>query len=100
MALINKGASFPSYMWAVARLLITAGGKMDVESARLMLAPPTLLPTGDNDEYDVAIKTLADLGIVQRIGAGIALADEARALSLDDVAGFNALLRRAALAPT
>lgn len=99
MALINKGASLPSYVWAVTRLLIAAAGKMDEESARLMLTPPTLLRTGENDEYDVAVKTLADLGIVKESCGNIELADEARGLSPDDVVGFNALLRRAVLSP-
>jgi hypothetical protein len=98
MALINVGASFPSYTWAVTRLLITAGGKIDEESARLMLTPPALLPTGENDEYNVAVKTLADLGVVQKAGVDIELADEARSLAPDNVAGFNSMLRRAVLA--
>lgn len=98
MALINVGASLPSYTWAVTRLLIAAGGNLDAKSARLMLTPPTLLRTGDNDEYDAAVRTLADLGIAQRVGGELELADEARALPLDHVAGFNSLLRRAALA--
>jgi hypothetical protein len=99
MALINVGASLPSYTWAVTRLLIAAEGSLDAESARLMLTPPALLRTGDNDEYDAAIKTLADLGIVQKTGGDIALGGEARALLLDHVVGFNSLLRRAVLAP-
>jgi hypothetical protein len=64
-----------------------------------MLTPPALLRTGDNDEYDAAVKTLADLGVVQKAGGDIQLADEARVLSVDHVVGFNSLLRRAALAP-
>ena len=99
MALINVGASLPSYTWAVTRLLIAAGGNLDAQSARLMLTPPALLRTGDNDEYDAAVKTLADLGIVQKVGGDIQLADEARGLSLDHVVSFNSMLRRAALTP-
>lgn len=99
MALINVGAALPSYTWALTRLLIAVGGKLDADSARLMLTPPTLLRTGDNEEYDAAVKTLADLGIVQKTGGDVELADGAQALALDDVVGFNSLLRRSVLAP-
>jgi hypothetical protein len=99
MALINQGASLPSYAWAATRLLIAAGGKLDGDSARLMLTPPTLLRTGENDEYDVAVKTLTDLGIVRQAGADIELIDQAWLLAPDDVTGFGSLLRRAALDP-
>lgn len=99
MALINVGTSLPSYMWAVTRLLIAARGKVNEESARLMLTPPTLLRTGKNEEYDNAVKVLAGLGIVTRTGDDIELAAEARTLPLDDVVGFNSLLRRAVLDP-
>lgn len=99
MALINVGTSLPSYMWAVTRLLLAARGRMDQESARLMLTPPTLLRTGKNDEYDNAVRVLASLGFVTRVDRDIELAPEAQALSLDDVVGFNALLRRSVLDP-
>jgi len=98
MALIND-ASFPSYMWAVTRLLIASGGTMDEASARLLLTPPSL-PAGEgNEEYDIAVKTLAELGLVTRIGGTVELTPPARMLLIDDVAGFNAQLRTAALDP-
>lgn len=97
MTLINTGASFPSYMWAVVRLLLASpGGRLDEKSAKLLLTPPALA-TGENDEYDVAVKTLADLGVVTTLEETVELMPTARALSIDDVAGFNALLRRSAL---
>jgi hypothetical protein len=96
MALINEGASFPSYMWAVVRLLLTFGGKLDEKTAMLLLTPPTL-PAGETEEYNDAVKTLVDLGIVTAPGGTVVLTPTARALSIDDVAGFNELLRRSAL---
>jgi hypothetical protein len=98
VTLINVGASFPQYMWAVTRLLLASDGKLAEKDARLLLTPPSLT-TGENDEYDVAVKTLADLGIVTKNEGTVALVEEARALSPDDVTGFNGLLRRAALDP-
>lgn len=92
MALIND-ASFPSYMWAVIRLMLISGGTVDEASARLLLTPSSL-PGGErNDEYDVAVKTLAELGFVTRAGGTVELAPSAKTLSIDDVAGFNAQLR-------
>ena len=98
MALINVGASFPQYMWAVTRLLLASDGKLAEKDAKLLLTPPSLT-AGENDEYDVAVKTLADLDIVTRADGIVALRGEARTLSSDDVTGFNGLLRRAALDP-
>lgn len=98
MALINEGASFPSYMWAVVRLLLASGGKLDEKTAKLLLTPPTL-PAGETDEYRNAVKTLSDLGVVTTTGGIVALTADAQVLSIDDVAAFNALLRRAALDP-
>lgn len=97
MTLINDGASFPSYMWAVVRLLLALGGKADAEIAKLLLTPPTL-PAGETDEFSVAVKSLSDLGIVAE-GPEITLTPTAQQLSSDDVAGFKALLRRGALDP-
>jgi hypothetical protein len=97
MALINVGASLPSYMWAVVRLLLVSpGGKLDEKSAKLLLTPPTL-PAGETDEFRDAIGSLTELGIVTATEETVALTASARSLSVDDVAGFNALLRRAAL---
>lgn len=98
MALINVEASLPQYMWAVTRLLLASGGKMAEEDAKLLLTPPSLT-AGKNDEYDDAVKTLAELDIVTRADGIVALGGEARTLSSDDVTGFNGLLRRAALDP-
>jgi hypothetical protein len=98
MALINVGASFPQYMWAVTRLMLASGGKLAEKDAKLLLTPPSLT-AGENDEYNVAVKTLADLDIVTRVDGIVALGEEARTLSSDDVTGFNGLLRRAALDP-
>jgi hypothetical protein len=85
-------------MWAVVRLLLASGGKLDEQSAKLLLTPPTLT-AGDNDEYDIAVKTLTDLGVVTKTDGTVELAAAARALSLDDIVGFNGLLRRSALDP-
>lgn len=98
MALINEGASFPSFMWAVVRLLLVLGGKADAESAKLLLTPPTLL-AGETKEFSMAVKSLADLGVVADDDEVVELTSAARALSPDDIAGFNGLLRHAALDP-
>ncbi len=98
MALINEGASFPSFMWAVVRLLLVLGGKADAESAKRLLTPPTLL-SEEAKEFGMAVKSLADLGVVTDDGEAVELASAGRALSPDDVGGFNGLLRRAALDP-
>lgn len=98
MALIND-ASFPSYMWAVTRLLLASGGTADKASARLLLTPPSLPGGEKNDEYDIAVKTLADLGLVTRAAGTVELTPAVRELSVDDTAGFNALLRTAVLDP-
>ena len=92
MTLINTGASFPSYTWAVVRLLLAFGGKADAETAKSLLTPPSL-PAGETNEFSVAVKSLADLGIVNE-GPEITLTPAARKLSQDDVAGFHTLLRR------
>jgi hypothetical protein len=98
MALMNEGASFPSYMWALVRLLLTSGGKADSETARRLLTPPTL-PAGETDEFDNAVRSLADLGVVTKVDGIVELAAAARALSPGDVTAFNGLLRGAALDP-
>jgi hypothetical protein len=98
MALINEGASFPSFMWAVVRLLLLLGGKADAETAKLVLTPPTL-PPGETKEFSTAVKSLADLEVVADDGEVIVLTPAARSLAPDDVAGFNRLLRRAVLVP-
>ena len=99
MTLINVEASIPSYMWAVARLLLACGGAVDEATAKLLLTPPSL-PAGDNNtEYNAAIKTLAELGLVTVAAGTVELTPPVRALSIDDVAGFNAQLRAAALDP-
>ena len=81
MALINVGASFPQYMWAVTRLLLASDGKLAEKDAKLLLTPPSLT-AGENDEYNVAVKTLADLDIVTRSDGIVALGGEARTLFL------------------
>lgn len=98
MTLINQGASFPSYVWAVVRLLLASGGKLDEQTAMLLLTPPTL-PAGETTEYNYAVRTLADLGIVTTKEGTVMLTLAAQALSADDIAGFNGLLRRSALDP-
>src|SRR5260370_36842477 len=98
MALIKVEASLPQYMWAVTRLLLASGGKLAEKDAKLLLTPPSLT-AGKNDEYDDAVKTLADLDIVTRAEGIVALRGEARTLSSDDVTGFNGLPRCAALGP-
>ena len=99
MALINTGASLPSFMWAVVRLLLASGGAVDEESARLVLTPLSLPAGAGNDEYDVAVKTLDELGFVTVTGGTAELTALARALPVDDVAGFNAQLRTAVFDP-
>jgi hypothetical protein len=98
MSLINEGDSFPSQLWSVVRLLQSVPGKLDVGTARRILTPDTL-PTGDkeNEDFKVAVGTLTDLGLVTIVGDAIELTPTARALSPDNVAGFNGLLREAAL---
>ena len=86
-------------MWAVMRLLLASGGKLDEKAAKLLLTPPSLT-AGENDEYDVAVKTLAELGIVT---AGwwnrcASTAKPGRCPSTTSRAS-TALLRRAALDP-
>lgn len=98
MALIND-ASFPSYMWAVTRLLLTCGGTADEAFAKLLLTPPSLPGGEKNNEYEVAARTLADLGFVTRSEGTVELTPSVRALSIDDVTGFNAQLRTAVLDP-
>jgi hypothetical protein len=98
MSLINMGASLPSFMWPVVRLLLTCRGKLDEETARWMLTPPTL-PHGETKDCSEAIKTLAELGLVTTAEGTVTLTAIARNLSMDDVAGFHGLLRRAVLDP-
>jgi hypothetical protein len=98
MALINEGASFPSYMWAAVRLLLALGGKSDTQTARQLLTPPSL-PPGETEEFSDAIKSLADLGLVTTADGIVELTPAARTVSPANVAGFNELLRRAVLDP-
>jgi hypothetical protein len=98
MTLINAPASLPSYMWAVVRLLLASNGSADEKAAKLMLTPPTL-PAGETDEFDDAVRSLAELGIVAKAEGVVELAEAVRGLRPNDVAGFNGLLRRAALDP-
>lgn len=98
MSLINEGDSFPARLWAVVRLLLSTKGKAQADTARRLLTPDTL-PGGESEEFNNAVNTLADLGLVLVEGVTVELTPETRALSLDNVAGFHALLRKAALAP-
>ena len=96
MALINEGASFPSYVWAVVRFLLSAGGQYPADSARELLCPATLMP-GDTATFNDAVGTLKDLALVTDDDGELSLSPAARKLSPDDVAGFSDLLRRAVL---
>jgi hypothetical protein len=96
MALINEGASFPSYVWAVVRFLLLAGGQYQVDRARELLCPATLMP-GDTTTFNQAVSTLKGLAIVTDDDGELSLSPEGRGLSPDDVAGFSDLLRRAVL---
>lgn len=78
--------------------MLSSGGKLDEKTARLLLTPPTL-PAGETEEYSDAVRTLADLGVVTATGGTVMLSAAARVLPVDDVAGFNGLLRRSALDP-
>jgi len=96
MAVINEGASFPSYVWAVARFLLSTGGQYPADRARELLCPATLLP-GDTTTFSHATGTLKVLALVTDDGGQLSLSPAARGLSLDDVAGFSDLMRRAVL---
>lgn len=96
MALINQGASVPSYIWAVVRFLLSADGQYPVDRARELLCPATLLP-GDTATFSEAVGTLKDLALVTDNGGELSLSPAVRGLSPDDVAGFSDLLRRAVL---
>ena len=96
MALINVGASLPSYVWAVARFLLSAGGQYPADGARELLCPATLRP-GDTATFNDAIGTLKDLALITDEGGELRLSPAAQVLSPDDVAGFCDLLRRAVL---
>ncbi len=96
MALINEGASVPSYVWAVVRFLLSAGGQYPADRARDLLCPATLLP-GDTATFSDAVGTLKDLALATDDDGELSLSPAARELSPDDVAGFSDLLRRAVL---
>jgi len=96
MALINVGASLPSYVWAVARFLLSVGGQYPADGARELLCPATLRP-GDTATFNDAIGTLKDLALITDEGGELRLSPAAQGLSPDDVAGFCDLLRRAVL---
>lgn len=96
MALINVGASLPSYVWAVARFLLSTGGQYPADGARELLCPTTLRP-GDTATFNDAIGTLKDLALITDEGGELRLSPAAQGLSPDDVAGFCDLLRRAVL---
>jgi hypothetical protein len=96
MAVINEGASFPSYVWAMARFLLSVGGQYPADRARELLCPATLMP-GDTTTFNYAVGTLKDLDLVADDDGELRLSPAARGLSPDDVAGFADLLRRAVL---
>jgi hypothetical protein len=102
MTLINEGASFPSYIWAVVRFLLSADGQYPVERARTLLCPTALLPEetrAKDGTFSQAVRTLQDLGLVTVNGDDLSLAPAARGLSPGDLAGFSDLLRLAVLDP-
>src|SRR5262245_26977424 len=96
MALINVGASIPSYTWAVARFLLSVGGQYPMDHARELLCPATLMP-GDTTTFSRAVGTLKDLALVTDDDGELSLSPTARGLSADDVVGFFDLLRHAVL---
>jgi hypothetical protein len=98
MALINEGASLPSPMWALARLLATEKKPLAVALARSVMSPPSL---GDNGSqtFDTALRTLAEYGAVAESGEKIALSPGWADLSADDPREFAELMRRAIFAP-
>ena len=99
MALINVGASLPSYVWAVARFLLSVGGQYPTDRARELLCPATLMP-GDTTTFSRAVGTLKDLALMTDDDGELSLSPTARRLSADDVVGFSDLLRRAVLDET
>ncbi|GAA4472883.1 hypothetical protein GCM10023170_093230 [Phytohabitans houttuyneae] len=103
MPLLNDPASFPTAMWIVTRYLLgRPGRRLNRQTLKATVSPASLLPPGkhDNDTtFDYAVKTLIDLGIVAEDGEQFALTDVAKSLKPDDVAAFDDLLRRQALAP-
>jgi hypothetical protein len=96
MALINVGASIPSYTWAVARFLLSVGGQYPMDRARELLCPATLMPE-DTTTFSRAVGTLKDLALVTDDDGELSLSPTARGLSADDVVGFFDLLRHAVL---
>jgi hypothetical protein len=96
MAVINEGASVPSYVWAVVRFLLSVGGQHPTDSTRKLLCPPTLMP-GDTGTFNAAIGTLEDLALATDDDGELSLSPAARKLSPDDEAAFSDLLRRAVL---
>jgi hypothetical protein len=103
MTLINVPASFPTPMWAVARFLLSVGGRHPAERAKAMLSPPSLLPDEDagakDETFSQAIKSLQELGLVLAEGDQLRLAPNVQKLSPVDIGGFTDLLCRAVLAP-
>lgn len=86
-------------MWAVVRLLLAVGGKSDEETVKQLLVPSSLPVKRDANDFRQAVKSLTDLELVATGDGIVELIPEAKALSPNDVAGFNGLLRRAALDP-
>ncbi|MGH3400993.1 MAG: protein DpdG [Streptosporangiaceae bacterium] len=96
MALINVGASFPSYLWATVRFLLSADGQYPADQARELLCPATLMPN-DTTTFSDAVNTLKDLALITVDDGELRLSSAARGLSPDDAAGFSDLLRHAVL---
>jgi hypothetical protein len=97
MALINVDESRPSPLWAVLRLLATAGRPVRAEQARSLLSPPSL---GPGDMFDLAIDTLSMLGMVATTSDDrLGLEGAARSLDGHDFDAFAAVLRGRVLAP-
>ena len=98
--LLSDSSPLPSYVWAVVRLLIDRGGSVGEDQARSLLSPPSLgAESTAAPPFETALRSLAELGLATEDGGRIALAESARSLSVDDVASFTDVLRRAVLAP-
>lgn len=97
--LLSDNSPLPGHVWAVVRLLIAQGGSIGVDEARCLLSPPSLgAEATAAPPFDIAVRSLAELGLATQGEGQITLAESAHALNVDDVSAFTEWLRRAVLA--
>jgi hypothetical protein len=100
MSLLNVEDSVPAETWAVVRLLLSAGGKIELDRARALLAPASLhAPDSKKNSVDWAVGCLRGLGLAETEGDQLSLTAQAAGLRADDIFGFTELLRRSVLKP-